>query len=261
MFPSLILSGISSFMLFLLLHVGYIRSVQKGQIWKAQRYEKRAIFRAPARSMHYCTFLLLCYYYETCNIYVAIPRFKVENSSSFSTSSLIHSWKVLRPTCRSKLSRWEMAKSKMEYFVGEQDLSEDISSLYVHAHWWLVSLRLRWRREFSAKREGEERSHRKPNTMVIRSESASGLPVPSAVKRRSRPLPRLLSASCQALKIYWTPISAIQPLLRHFFLSHPSTLSWLDRRQAFRYLNNPPIRLSLGVGMILRIYSPSTYEE
>lgn len=68
-----------------------------------------------------------------------------------------------------------MAKSKMEYFVGEQDLSKDISSLYVHAQWWLVSLRLRWRREFSARRGGEERSHRKPNTMVIRGESASGL--------------------------------------------------------------------------------------
>lgn len=49
-----------------------------------------------------------------------------------------------------------MAKSKMEYFVGEQDLSKDISSLYVRVQPWLVSLRLRWRREFSAKPEGGE---------------------------------------------------------------------------------------------------------
>lgn len=82
-----------------------------------------------------------------------------------------------------------MAKSKMEYFDGERDLSKDISLLYVHAQWWLVSLRLRWRREFSAKRGRGKRSHRKPNTMVIRGESASGLPVPSAVERRSDPVP------------------------------------------------------------------------
>lgn len=35
-----------------------------------------------------------------------------------------------------------MAKSKMEYFVGERDLSKDISSLYVRVQWWLVSLRI-----------------------------------------------------------------------------------------------------------------------
>lgn len=142
-------------------------------------------------------------------------RFKVENSS-FSTTFLIHSRKILRPTWkrRSKLSRWEMAKSKMEYFVGERDLSKDISPLYVHAQWWLVSLRLRWRREFSAKRGGEERSHRKPNTMVIRGESASALPVPSAVERRSDPV---TPASSRAF---------YPPVARHWkFIELPSPLS------------------------------------
>lgn len=115
---------------------------------------------------------------------------------------------------------------------------------------------------------GGKRSHRKPNTMVIRGESASGLPVPSAVERRSDPSPS--RAFYPPVARHWKFIELPSPLSTSphplpqspsFSLSHPSMLSWLDRRQAFRYLNNPPIRLSLGVGMISRIYSPSTYEE
>jgi len=117
---------------------------------------------------------------------LVIPCFKVENSFSLSVSPLIHSWKILRLTWkrRSKLSKWEMAKSKMEYFVGERDLSKDISPLYVHAQRRLVSLRLRWRREFSARRGGEKRSHRKPNTMVIRGWVC--FRVTSSIRRRKK---------------------------------------------------------------------------
>lgn len=124
---------------------------------------------------------------------------------------------------------------------------------------------------FRGATEGERGSHRKPNTMVIRGWVC--FRVTSSIRRRKKirssrpPSSSVLSASCQALKIYWTPLPAIPPppflslsVSLSLSLTLP-TLSWLDRRQAFRYLNNPPIRLSSGVGMISRIYSPSTYEE
>jgi len=199
---------------------------------------------------------------------------------SLSVSPLIHSWKILRLTWkrRSKLSKWEMAKSKMEYFVGERDLSKDISPLYVHAQRRLVSLRLRWRREFSARRGGEKRSHRKPNTMVISGWVCFG--VTSSIRRRKKIRPS--SPSTSSIRQLPGIENLLNSLLRclppchlllcqnflslslslSFSLSLSSCqLSWLDRRQAFRYLNNPPIRLSLRVGMISQIYSPSTYEE
>jgi len=86
-----------------------------------------------------------------------------------------------------------MARSKMEYLVGPV---EEREPLYIGEQRGRVSLRL----------GGEEKrsvslfpSHRKPNTMVIRAESASvprGLPLPSAARE-------IRSASLrQALKIY-----------------------------------------------------------
>lgn len=66
----------------------------------------------------------------------------------------------------------------MEYFVGERDLSQNISPCTSLSKG--VSLRLTIRRGGgNALRDGaergEKRSHRKPNTMVIRGESASVL--------------------------------------------------------------------------------------
>lgn len=116
-------------------------------------------------------------------------------------------------------------------------------------------------------REGNERkrSHRKPNTMVIRGESAWVLRgyqfhPPSTEDPIQPPSPSLL-LSYPPVARHWKFIELSHLHHPPFGFSHPPTLSWLDRRQAFRYLNNPPIRLSSGVGMISRIYSPSTYEE
>ncbi|KAL0129442.1 hypothetical protein PUN28_001605 [Cardiocondyla obscurior] len=67
----------------------------------------------------------------------------------------------------------QIAKSKMEYFVGERDLSKDISLLVRSRAVVVGFIMTQVAEEISAEWKGQKRSHRKPNTMVIRGESAS----------------------------------------------------------------------------------------
>lgn len=62
----------------------------------------------------------------------------------------------------------------MEYFVGEGDSVGERKRLYVARKEGFITVQSKGRNS-SRWREREKRSHRKPNTMVIRGESASSV--------------------------------------------------------------------------------------